>query len=90
MEKTAKRDIRIPVPPVPPQHSPAPVQAVPAVPAASIPEEVVRFQEYKAKKRSTPQPLAISKPVTLVEEESEPFDLRKAVIYAAILERPHK
>jgi uncharacterized membrane protein YebE (DUF533 family) len=85
VEKTAKRDVRIPTPPVsaqaPPMPTPPPVFAI-----ESIPTEVSRMQKYKAEKKNVArQPLAVQ----ALEDEVEAFDLRQAVIHAAILDRPH-
>ncbi|WP_140937671.1 hypothetical protein [Sphingobacterium lumbrici] len=86
MEKTAKRDVRTPTPPVsaqvPPMRTPPPVIAM-----GSIPAEVSHIQKYKSEKKNvSKQSLAVQP----LEDEITAFDLRQAVIYATILDRPHK
>lgn len=95
MEKTAKRDIRVPAPPTPAQVPPIPksvplpppVTPTPVTVMNSIPTEVSRMQKYKTEKKSVAQkPLVVE----ALAEEVVTFDLRQAVIHTVILERPYK
>ncbi|TJZ60737.1 hypothetical protein FAZ15_12185 [Sphingobacterium olei] len=87
MEKTARRDVRTPAPPVPTGTQSIPTPPPPVTPMVSVPTEVSRMHKYKAGKKIIPQTLAVE---TLEEQEEPAFDLRQAVIHTVILDRPHK
>ncbi|MBE8720052.1 hypothetical protein [Sphingobacterium pedocola] len=89
MEKTAKRDVRVPVPPVPMQAPSMPTRSTihpPVIKRESTPPEVSHIQKYKGEKKIIPQALALE----ALEEKTVAFDLKQAVIQAAILDRPYR
>jgi hypothetical protein len=81
---------RVPQAPLPPSTPPVPSQKTERVRA--IPEEVRKIQEKRLAEANSNKKIIV-KPVVDLEKETEritSFDLRKAVIQSAILNRPYQ